>query len=212
MKRWQRIGFLIFLTLLLASGMFFFALKRGKLVAPGGTQSARMTPTPTQIPLVTWEDPAGFTFQYSAELTVDKHPEDTKSYAHIELTSPTHPGKLIVWAKDPPLGKAGSPMVDVDKWVSTQKQFTAGTIIDTTLGGQAAKKVRFSSPDHLVTGVIFDELLVTVETSLGDLPYWSDVHEIVSRSFAFAPAKEENSGNGESFQVGENADEEETLQ
>ena len=48
--------------------------------------------------LLSWDDPAGFTFQYAEGLTVNKHDEDKDNYAHLEITNASQPGKLIVWA------------------------------------------------------------------------------------------------------------------
>lgn len=211
MKRWQRIGLLGIAIALFLGGTVFFVLKNRGLVSPVGKGATVVTPSPTPS-LMSWEDPAGFRFQYPAGVTMDTHPEDTQNYAHIELTSPTHPGKLIVWVKDPPLDKAGNPMVDVGKWVSTQKRFAAGTILDTTLGGQEAKKVRLTSPDELITASVYDDLLVTIEASLEDLPFWSGLHEAISTSFAFVPATQNNAAGSESSTAEVAADEEEVLQ
>ena len=131
--------------------------------------------------LVDWNDPAGLAFQYPDGLTVDKHDEDKQNYAHVELTDPAHPGRLIVWAKD-------TTALDVAAWVKTDKQFTGAPIIDTTLGGEPAKKILVTTPvKKLFIGTIFDELLFFVEIELGEDDYWQGVADTVSTSFRFIP-------------------------
>ncbi len=54
------------------------------------------TPSPTPIILLTWIDPAGFSFQYPQGTVVDKHPEDDKNYANLTLTFPDNTTAQII--------------------------------------------------------------------------------------------------------------------
>ena len=103
--------------------------------------------------MATWTDPAGFTFQYPKDVTIDKHDEDTENYAHVEMTHKDHPGNLIVWAKD-------TKAADVNAWVKTEKQFGGATVSEATLGGKPAKTVSVESPKKVFTGTISDELFI----------------------------------------------------
>ncbi len=161
-------------------------------------------PTPAPPKLLTWDDPAGFTFQYPEGLTVNKHDEDNESYAHVEFTSQSHPGSLIVWAKD-------TNSADVTAWVRTEKSFVGAPILDTTLGSKPAKKMTLAS-GRLITGTIFEELLFSIDTTLADKTYWSGIHEQVANSFTFKPQAPPAGGSDAGAAADSAVDEEETVQ
>lgn len=143
-------------------------------------------PTPTPAPLLTWNDPNGFTFQYPEGLSVNIHDEDKENYAHLEFTYPNHPGKLIVWGKDPARG-----VTDAASWVKNEKRFTGASVLDTELGSQAAKKVMIEGITRmLVTGTVYDGIVWSVETTLEDAGFWTGVHTTIADSFAFVPVRE----------------------
>lgn len=156
------------------------------------------TPAPTQM--TTWTDPAGFTFQYPKDLTVNKHDEDTDNYAHVELTSKDHPGSIIVWAKD-------TTAADVNAWVKTEKQFGGATVSEATMGGKTAKAVGMETPKKIITGTIADELLFMVETMPTDTAYWTGVHETIVKSFAFTPV-DQKAASSDSSAAGDWTEEE----
>lgn len=166
----------------------------------------------TQTKLLTWDDPAGFTFEYPDELSVNKHEEDQENYAHLELTHPKHEGKTIVWVKDLPLGNKKTPITTVDEWVANDKTLSSGNIVDTTLGDKTAKKVLLNGLDDLlITGVVYDDLLWLVEGQYRDKVYWSAVYKTVTDNFTFKLSLNTN-------QTGENSandtpvDEEEVVE
>ncbi len=191
-KRVAIIGGLI-LVILLAGGSGWYLWQQSRqagLVSPQGSDKAP-TPTP-QEELLTWKDPAGFTFQYPKAITVDKHDEDKINYAHVELTQKDHPGGIILWTKDLP-----AKVVDAASWVKSEKTFGGGNTLDTTFGGQPAKKVLLVTPKNMLyVGTAYDDLLFYMETNLEDKEYWSRVHDTLVGSFAFVPLKDEGSGAG----------------
>jgi len=171
-------------------GVVYFFQKKSLVITPG--ESVVPTPTPV-VELTTWNDPAGFSFQYPKDLTVDKNEEDNENYAHVELTSKNHPGSVIVWVSDPPR-----------TWPPKE-----GTSIDTTLGGVAAKKILISTPSaKLIVGALSEGLLFKIEGTLTDKPYWQTVEDGIVKTFAFTP--DTSAGSGQSS--GDAADEEEVVQ
>src|SRR4030042_2648000 len=143
--------------------------------------------------VLTWDDPAGFTFSYPQDLSVNKHDEDQVNYAHIELTQSAHPGNIIVWAKDTTAG-------DATAWVRTEKEYKNANIFDTTLGGQPAKKIILTSPRKaIVVGTVYDELLWTIEQEASDSAYWAPVFQSIVDSYQFKPLEtsEDFGGSGE---------------
>ncbi len=142
--------------------------------------------------LTTWTDEAGFSFQYPKTLSTNKHEEDNENYAHVELTAKDHPGSVIVWVKDPP-----------KKWPPS-----GGTIIDSTLGGEPAKKI--VSDSTLSIGCLCEDLLFLIEATITDKEYWTKVFDTVSGSFAFI--SEESPGSSQGVPAGADVDEEEIVE
>ena len=142
--------------------------------------------------LVLWEDQAGFSFKYPKAISFDKHDEDEVNYAHIEFTSATHSGRLIVWAKD-------TTYPDVSSWVIKDKTIAGAASVDTTLSDQPAKKIIISVPSKkIVIGTISDQILFTIEAEPieGD-PYWIDVAGTIASSFDFTPTETTNDSASE---------------
>lgn len=168
-------------------------------IGVGGTylltrKKSSVTPAPaqqeTQTKLLEWKDPNGFSFQYPDGVTVDKHNEDKENYAHIEITHSANPGSVIVWGKD-------TIVADVAAWVKTEKAFRDGSIVDTTLGGQPAKKILLSTPTNkIIIGTIFDELLWYVEVEPGEGDYWKKTFDTLVQSFTFTPLPVESDSSG----------------
>ncbi len=189
----------LIITVAIGTGVFF-AIKKNQQ-GTSSTPEATISPTPPPSDLLTWDDPAGFTFVYPKGVSIDKHDEDGENYAHVEITHKDHPGSVIVWAKD-------TTAADVKAWVTTEKQFKGATVIDTTLGSQPAKKISLPQ-DKLIVGTVFDELLFMVDVTSTDKEYWTGVGDSIVNSFTFKPLESSASGDGS---AGEAVDEEEVLQ
>lgn len=179
-------------------GFLYFNQKKSAVITPG--ESVAPTPTPV-VELTTWNDPAGFSFQYPKDLTVDKNEEDNDNYAHVELTSKDHPGSIIVWASD-------LTVKDLNDWV--KKFYPSSTSIDSTLGGEPAKKILVSTPSaKLIVGTISEGLLFYVDGTLTDKPYWQTVEDGIVKTFAFTP---DTSSAASGQAAAESVDEEEVVQ
>ncbi len=176
---------------------------------PEANQPLAETPTPA-APLATWTDEAGFSIQYPKNLSVNQHIDDNVNYAHLELTNSDRPGKIIVWVKDVPSG-----VTDLSSWVASDPTYTKASVIDTTLGGQPAKKILATAPVKMYTvGTISDNLLFYVEGTLTDDAYWRAVEDGIVGSFAFTPDTSQSAvpqGNAAAPSA-DSADETETLQ
>lgn len=109
--------------------------------------------TSQQIKTKVWTDPMGFKFDYPYDMTVNPHNEDKDNYAHVELAATGSAGSIIVWAKD-------TNYSTLDDWVKGDKTVAGGSALDTTWGGQTAKKVAIAGDNPRVeTGVLYDGLL-----------------------------------------------------
>jgi hypothetical protein len=158
------------LTGILIVSMMLFSGKKETTV------SVSVSPTPVTVEeKTTWKDQSGFTVQYPISLRLNPHDEDKENYAHLELTSATHSGSLIVWAKD-------TTAATIADFVKIKKIEGA---IDTTLGGETAKKVLDPDTKQIVISAIKNGYLYQVEVSPTDGEYWNQVFSDVSSSFKF---------------------------
>lgn len=172
----------IVLGLLIISGVLF--IFRSKWMPTKHQSDVLPTTTEIKKEMVKWEDPAGFSFQYPKEILVNKHDEDVENYAHVEFTSATHPGTIIVWAKD-------TVYETVASWIKNDKTVASGTFIDTTLGGKEAKKIVLTgTTKKLIIGAIDDDILFTIEAEPIDESFWNEVYQGMIQTFTFSPLEE----------------------
>lgn len=137
--------------------------------------------------LAVWEDPAGFKFSYPQEIKIDPHEEDMENYAHLELISSNHPGKILIWMKD-------TNYKTLDEWV--EDYGGDAQIFDSDLDGHPAKKAAWINPKKLST-VAFDvDVLVLAEVILED-KWWEETYDQILSSFEFIPLP----GESEATQV-----------
>ena len=134
---------------------------RQRLFPPKNVQKTTdlsLTPTPKEE-LIAWDDPAGFSFQYPKGLTVDKHDEDQENYAHVELTHTDHKGSVIIWAKD-------TTATTISQWLKNEKSLKDAASVDTTLGGNVAKKVMVKEPKKKQITATLDEDIVNTDGNI----------------------------------------------
>lgn len=156
-----------------------------------------LTPTPVAEEMSTWTDPTEFTFEYPKSLSFNPHNEDQENYAHVELTSATHSGNLIVWVKD-------TTSDTIDAWVTAQKIKNS---IDSTLGDLPAKKVIAASESSTLTlSTIRNGYLYQIEVNLKDSEFWNKTFDQVVTSFKFVSA--EITGQPAAGSSGESGDDE----
>lgn len=188
-------------------GGYYFWQAKTKVVSPL-FQQASSSATPIQEELITWEDPSEFSFVYPKGLKLNPHDEDKINYAHIELTSDAHPGRIILWAKD-------TSETSIDNWA---KKNDAGGAIDTTLEDEKAKKILMTDPSQkIVISALHGGYLYQVEGEVED-DYWKKVFGDVLTSYKFStvkPAPKTESADDTSISSDDaqsSFDEEETIQ
>lgn len=164
--------FVVLFIIGLIGGYYFFISKN--YISPVNT--AQISPTAIEEKpeeLATWTDQSEISFQYPKSVTINPHDEDTQNYAHLELSSLQHPGKMLVWVQD-------APVNNLDAWVKLQK---GENVVDTTLAGEKAKKLLVvSDSKKTVITTLKDGYLYEIEVYAED-PYWDYVYDIVSQSF-----------------------------
>lgn len=173
---------LIAAGVLIVTVVIFVVLLRFKSSGKVATPISEIQQTPSIAEeLSTWTDQSGFSFQYPQSLSLNSHDEDKENYAHIELTSATHPGNLIVWVKDTEVGS-------IDDWIKQEK--IQGSL-DSTLGSEAAKKVLISGDSSkILTSSIKDGYLYQIEVNPKDFNYWNKISDLISSTYKFLPIQE----------------------
>jgi hypothetical protein len=141
----KQILLMIVLAILVVSSTAFLIIKKNQ-TSTVSSEITTTSPTPTIVPLATWTDEAGFTFQYPESTKVDKHPEDTKNYANLTLTLPSSDTVNIIMADN--------TFKDLNSWAGQN------SAIDTTLGGKSAKKI--IKDGQTTVACIDNEVLVTI--------------------------------------------------
>lgn len=136
-------------------------------------------PAVVLAPLVTWEDPAGFSFDYPGDLDTDPHEEDEENYAHLEFSADDHPGSIIIWMKD-------TTYKMIDDWAEKESEAASEQIFDTTLDGHEAKRVMFAD-GRILTAALDQEVIVLVEMLPGDHQFWTPIYDQIVSSFKFIP-------------------------
>lgn len=157
-------------------GIFFYQKPSSSLVNPLTSQT-----TKSEAKLAVWEDPAGFKFSYPEEIKINTHPEDKENYAHLELTSSSHSGSILVWMKD-------TNYKTIEDWA--KKQGNDVQVFDSDLGGNPAKKVASLNPKKLTTAAVDVDVLVLVELISEDT-WWAETYNQILESFEFIPLQGE---------------------
>lgn len=170
--------FLIFLSLLMVTGIFItYYYFRSHIK----TETSKIVTQPTLKPEYTvWTDQSDYSFSYPKLLQLNPHDEDKENYSHVELTSDKNPGSVTVWVKD-------TDAETVDDW-ATQNNYNGA--IDTTLGGEPAKKILSGSGEKIATtAAIYKGYLYLVEADMGTNDYWNSVYSEITGNFAFTSSE-----------------------
>lgn len=133
--------------------------------------------------LITWEDPAGFSFSYPQKIEIDPHEEDKENYAHLELTSLGHSGKIMIWVKE-------TDYLEIEDWAE-EEVIDGVQVFDTELGGEPAKKIAYTEPEKLVVAAIDVDALVLIEMFPDEESYWQKIYNQILDSFTFIPLEGE---------------------
>jgi hypothetical protein len=203
---------LLVLCILVLIAVIFIAISKGNqsTINPVGLQEAKATPT--VVPNLKWDDPTGFTFLYPEFLSLNKHDEDKSNYAHVELSDKESGGSIVVWAKDLPIDKKGKTLNTIADWLKFDPKFLNASSIDTTLGGQNAKKISMPATKIQLTATIYDDLLFYIEGSSMSAEMAKN-YDNIAGSFEFKPlptaASSENQDNSNEQQ---SVDEEEVVE
>lgn len=189
----------IIVVIVLGCGLWWFGgqSKKEPLVAPVVVEKS----TPTVSPkILTWNDPAGFTFLYDASLKINNHPEDKENYANLTITG-EKTGSITILASDTKLKSTAD-------WEKGQTKAEKAV-----LGGKEAKLITLNVGKTTI-GAIDSGILFTIEMEPGsDSVAWQKHFDkiVSSWTFVYPTSVPASSGGGQSS-GGDIVEEEEIIQ
>jgi hypothetical protein len=141
---------IVIILAILVGGGGALALTKYKTTPKQSPVSENLLASPTEvlIKFITWEDQAGFTFQYPEGLKVDNHPDDNANYANLTITGRDGAGSINILMSD-------DTYKSIEKWAKADS-------IDTSLGGINGKKI-ITNTGETIIGVIDNGVLVTIK-------------------------------------------------
>lgn len=146
------------------------------------------------LKFLTWEDGAGFKFEYPEGIKIDNHPEDEKNYANLTLTMAGETGAIEVLMTD-------NAYKSVGDWAAKDEAVKTGSAVDTTLEGKAAKKVLVSL-EKTVVGIIDSEVLLTLTKNFKEGQVLTAAWDKIIDSFKFVyPTPVVKEGGGGSSDI-----------
>ena len=138
----------------------------------------------TKFNWTVWEDPAGFSFEYPKETTINNHPEDKENYAWLELTKEGSKGKIAIFCKD-------SQHNNIDQWAKKDKEVSAGNSLNTTIASASAKKVALGEGKEIAAFIDPDAVIYTIKLIPENETYWQEIYRRILSSFKLIPLEGE---------------------
>lgn len=177
---------LILLIIVIGGGGFVFKDKLFSLVNPT-KELTRPLDEKEEIKFewVEWQDPAGFSFEYPKELTINNHPEDEINYAHLELLENDRKGGIVILCND-------SEYSDIDDWVENNELVKEGSSLETKVASLGARKVALGKGREIVGFIDWDEVIYTIDLQSEEEDYWQPIFNHILDSFKLIPLEGES--------------------
>lgn len=133
-----------------------------------------------------FENEWGMRIRYPIDLTVEPATKSGELAGYV-FTNPAHKGSLSISTKE-------SSAEDLLAFFTSDKSFaTASGNLDTTIGGEPGKKMRFadSSIQRAVVQQAGQVFMFEVDPAKGEENYWDDIYTTILTKFEFLPFEEE---------------------
>lgn len=186
-------------------GLLWFRSKKTATVAvPSVEETSGITPTRAQTNLLTWNDPAGFTFQYQPGIKINKHEEDNENYSHLDLFLDSKEGSVKILASD-------TKYKTIEEWATKDKRNSQAGVqrTEATLSGKPAMKI--TDAQGMIIGTIDEGILFTIELTPDKEGFWQKVFDQTVSSFTLVYPTAAPSSQGSSAGSSSNVVEEEEV-
>lgn len=167
---------LVIITILLVLAIIFFLIRKPfkKPLTPLSEKS--LPGVEEQFTLKTWEDPAGFSFNYPEILKIGIHEEDEISYAHLELTREGKPGRMLVIVND-------SDYSTLEEWLKEDPEVKNTSALDTQVAEMKAKKVALKEGKEITAFIDLDQVIYKIIKEPKGENFWNQVYKTFLDSF-----------------------------
>jgi len=144
---------------------------------------------------ISWEDPAGFGFEYPEGAKIDNHPEDEISYAYLTFSHQDHAGKITIICND-------SENEDIDGWLKNNEKVKEASALETEIASVSGRKLALGQGKEMTAFIDWDKVLYTIEIEAQDQNYWQPVYKHILDSFELIPLKGETKAQFEDWLEG----------
>jgi len=187
---------ILLIIILLILSLLVFSLLRGR----GDEESVSpLTERPMlqeeEFVLTSWEDPAGFSFDYPEILEIDLHEEDETNYAHLELTREDKEGRILIIAND-------SDYATLEEWLEEDKEVKDGISLDTEIAGVKAKRVASGGGKEITALIDLDQVIYQIIKEPEGEDSWQQIYRIILYSFELIPLEGESEAEFQNWMEG----------
>lgn len=145
--------------------------------------------------LTSWEDPAGFSFDYPEILEIDIHEEDEVNYAHLELTREGSEGRILIIAND-------SDYATLGEWLEEDKEVKGDSSLDTEVAGVKAKRVASGEGKEITALIDLDQVIYQIIKEPEGEDSWQQIYRIILDSFELIPLEGESEAEFQNWMEG----------
>jgi hypothetical protein len=161
--------------ILAAGGLYFYTKPKDLSPNVSAIPSENKKEIKPSETFIEYTDPAGFSFNYPDNLSIEKNEEmDSSTYADLQLFSKDVSGSLSLRIVDTKLKK-------LEDWAKEASGSSAP--LEKQLGNLKALEVRTS--DRLMLAAIDQGVLFNIEVPLLEQDFWTKVYEKVLADFTF---------------------------
>ena len=169
---------------LILVGLIAMGVKIGQ--KPKTTSGPVVTPTPIRIEAEnkTYQDEAGFSFEYPTGLEIKDVSGNQDVYSILEITAPDKNEKMIIRVVD-------TKYKTIAEWLKSQNQSGNPVARDFEIGGMTGQQIQLENPRRLVSLVIDKGVMYYFESPLSaeEGQYWNMVHNTIALSFSLGETK-----------------------
>lgn len=159
-------------------GLMLLRPKSNSANAPIDLPEAKKETLPSET-FIEYTDPAGFTFSYPDNLSIEKNEVvDANTYADLQLFSKDVSGSLSLRITD-------SKFKSLADWLKASEIPSTNTPSEKKLGELKALEVKTN--DRLMLAALDQGVLFSLEVPLIEQDFWMKVYEKVLADFTFAP-------------------------
>ncbi len=167
----------------IAAGVYFLFRAQENTASVELAPLAQISPTPTPVENIKYQNEAGFSFEHPSDVTVKENELDATTYADLVLSSETD-GSIDITIVD-------TKLKDLAAWKKQNKVPESMKAEDVQLGDLTASQETLNTGKTTLTA-IGQGVLYTITVNPDDnFEYWQRVYEVVVSSWKFELPEEE---------------------